>query len=198
MLKTAGHVKKYYKPCCLLYEEFKNRQGNNVTLKEFMKFVEKEAIGIEDDDQRMTFKGDMLEILSEIFFKAFSNSPQVGLTNYEPIPLEKDYGVDGFGINAAGKKCAVQIKYRSNPEDSVLYSEMARTFTSAIIQLNIPLEGDDCLYVFTTAFDVTVACQTVFGKKLRVISKSIISNEINNNVSFWDMAYKEIEETLLG
>lgn len=198
MLKTAGHVKKYYKPCCILYEEFKNRQGNNITLKEFMKFVEKEAIGIEDDDQRMTFKGDMLEILAELFFKAFSNSPQVGLTEYEPVPLEKDYGVDGFGVNAAGKKCAVQIKYRSNPEDSVLYSEMARTYTSAIIQLNIPLEGDDCLYVFTTAFGVTVACETVFGKKLRVISKSIISNEINNNVSFWDMAYKEIEETLLG
>jgi len=198
MLKTAGHVKKYYKPCCLLYEDFKNRQGNNVTLKEFMKFVEKETTGIENDDQRMTFKGDMLEILAEIFFKAFSNSPQVGLTDYEPIPLEKDYGVDGFGINAAGKKCAVQIKYRSNPEDLVLYSEMARTYTSAVIQLNIPLEGNDCLYVFTTASRVTTACKTVFGKKLRVINRDIISNEINNNINFWELAYKEIEETLLG
>lgn len=198
MLKTAGHVKKYYKPCCTLYEDFKNRQGTNATLKEFMKFIKKEALKITDDEESQVFKGDMLEILAEIFFKTFSNSPQVGLTNYEPVPLEKDYGVDGFGVNAAGKKCAVQIKYRSNPEDSVTYPELARTYTSAVIQLKIPLEGDDCLYVFTTAFGVTHPCETVFGKKLRVISKDIISNEINNNVSFWDVAYKEIEETLLG
>lgn len=198
MLKTAGHVKKYYKPCCILFEDFKNRQGTNVTLKEFMKQIKIMGAEIENEDDRKTFKGDMLEIMAEIFFKAFSNSPQVGLTDYEPVPLEKDYGVDGFGINATGKKCAVQIKYRSNPEDSVLYSEMARTYTSAVIQLNIPLEGDDCLYVFTTAHGVTTACETVFGKKLRVINREIISNEINNNVNFWNQAYKEIEETLLG
>lgn len=198
MLKTAGHVKKYYKSCCILYEDFKNRQGNNATLKEFMKHIKKMSEEIQDDEERQVFKGDMLEILAEIFFKAFSNSPRIGLTNYEPIPLEEDYGVDGKGINAVGKKCAVQVKYRSNPEDSVTYAEMARTYTSAIVQLNIPLEGDDCLYIFTTAFGVSVACKTVFGKKLRIINRDIIANEINNNVNFWDLAYKEIEETLLG
>lgn len=198
MLKTAGHVKKYYKSCCILFEDFKNRKGNDATLKEYMKFIKNTSAEIQDEDERQVFKGDMLEILAEIFFKAFSNSPQVGLSNYEPVPLEKDYGVDGFGVNATGKKCAVQIKHRSNPEDSVRYSEMARTYTSAVIQLGIPLEGDDCLYVFTTAFDVSIACKTVFGKKLRVISRDIISNEINNNVNFWELAYKEIEETLIG
>lgn len=198
MLKTAGHVKKYYKSCCIIFEDFKSRNGNNSTLKEFMKHVKSMSTEILDDDKRQTFKGDMLEILAEIFFKAFSNSPQVGLSDYKPVPLEEDYGVDGFGKNAAGKVCAVQVKYRSNPEDLVKYSEMARTYTSAVIQLDIPLEGDDCLYVFTTAFGVTVSCKTVFGKKLRVISKDIISNEINNNVNFWEFAYKEIEETLIG
>ncbi len=198
MLKTAGHVKKYYKSCCILYEDFKNRQGDNATLKEYMKFIKNTASVIQDDDERQVFKGDQLEILAEIFFKAFSNSPQIGLSNYEPVPLEKDYGVDGFGINAAGKKCAVQIKHRSNPKDLVSYSEMARTYTSALIQLDIPLEGNDCLYVFTTAFGVTIPCKTVFGKKLRVINRDIISNEINNNVNFWELAYKEIKETLLA
>jgi len=101
-------------------------------------------------------------------------------------------------MNAAGKRCAVQVKYRANPKDSVLYAEMARTYTSAVIQLKIPLEGEDCLYVFTTADDVTPACRTVFGKMLRVINKEIISNEINNNVNFWKFAYEEIKNTLLG
>ena len=196
MLKTAGHVKKYYKACCIIFEDFKNRNGQNATLNEFMKHIKKMANEIQEEDERLVFKGDMLEILAEMFFKAFSNSPAIGLSDYEPVPLEKDYGVDGTGINAAGTKCAVQIKYRSNPEDSVLYAELARTFTSGMIQLNIPFNTDNCLYVFTTAFKVTAVCETVFGKRLRVISRDIISNEINNNVSFWEFAYNEIAETL--
>lgn len=198
MLKTAGHVKKYYKPCCILFEDFMQREGKNVTLKEYIKFIVKETKDIEDEDAKQVFKGDMLEILAEIFFKAFSNSPQVGLSDYTPVPLEEDYGVDGFGVNAAGNRCAVQVKYRSNPADSVLYSEMARTYTSATIQLKIPLVGEDCLYVFTTSDDVTLACHTVFGKMLRVINRNIISNEIDNNVNFWKFAYEEIKDTLLG
>lgn len=198
MLKTAGHVKKYYKECCVLFEDFKQREGKDATLKEYMKTVMYQAKDLSDEDARNIFKGDMLEVLAEIFFKAFSNSPQVGLSDYNPVPLEEDYGVDGFGVNAAGKQCAVQIKYRANPKDSVLYSEMARTYTSATIQLKIHLEGADCLYVFTTAQDVTPACRTVFGKMLRVINREIISNEINNNVNFWNFAYEEIKNTLLG
>lgn len=198
MLKTAGHVKKYYKECCLLYEDFKQKEGKGSTLKEFMKTITNQSKEISDEEAKLVFKGDMLEILADIFFKAFANSPQVGLTEYNPVPLEEDYGVDGFGVNAAGKQCAVQIKYRANPKDSVLYAEMARTYTSAVIQLKIPLEGEDCLYVFTTADDVTPACRTVFGKMLRVINKEIISNEINNNVNFWNFAYEEIKNTLLG
>jgi len=197
MLKTAGHVKKYYKQCCVVFEDFMQRAGQNTTLKEYMKFIEAEAKNATDEETKLTFKGDMLEILAEIFFKAFSNSPLVGLSGYYPVPLEEDYGVDGFGMNAAGKQCAVQVKYRANPKDSVLYAEMARTYTSAVIQLKIPLEGDDCLYVFTTASDVTPACRTVFGKKLRVINREIISQEIDNNVNFWSTAYEEIKETLL-
>lgn len=74
---------------------------------------------------------------------------------------------------------------------------MARTYTSATIQLKIPLAGEDCLYVFTTVDDVTPACRTVFGKMLRVINREIIGNEIDNNVNFWKFAYEEIKSTLL-
>lgn len=198
MLKTAGHVKKHYETCCILFEDFKNREGKNATLDEFIKFVENRTINISDEEKKLILKGDMLEILAEIFFKAFSNDPRVGLTNYEPIPLEEDYGVDGFGTNAAGIKVPVQIKYRSNPTELVLYAEMARTYTSAVIQLDIPVRGKDSLYVFTTAYGVTVACETVFKDMLRIIDGNIIRDQIDNNVSFWETAYKEIEDTLLN
>jgi hypothetical protein len=197
MLKTSGHVKKYYRQCCVIFEAFKDRGTKDATLSEFMKAVEGHAKDIEKEKDRLIFKGDMLEILCEIFFKAFSNSPQVGLTNYTPVRLEEDYGVDGRGTNANGKECAVQIKYRANPLDSVNYAEIARTYSSAVLQMRIPLDGPDCIFVFTTANSVTPACTTVFGKMVRVLNKDIISQEINNNVSFWQLAFDEIKDTLI-
>lgn len=194
MLKTSGHVKKHYKTCCIVFEDFKD----GGTLDDYMKAVEAQASSIKDPDEQLVLKGDMLEILAEIFFKAFANDPRVGLTGYEPIPLEEDYGVNGFGVNAAGHKVPVQIKWRSNPTDLVLYAEMARTYASAMVQLNIPVEGRDSLYVFTTANDVTVACKTVFKDMLRVIDGNIIRDQIDNNVSFWNVAFEEIKETLLS
>jgi hypothetical protein len=67
-----------------------------------------------------------------------------------------------------------------------------------MVQLDIKVEGADSLYVFTTANDVTVACKTVFKDMLRVINGTIIRDQIDNNVSFWGVAYEEIKETLLS
>jgi len=197
MLKTSGHVKTHYKECCIIFEDFKNRNGADATLDAFKAAIEQHA-STKVPEEQYKFKGDMLEIFAEIFFKAFQNDPRVGLTDYTPVPIEEDYGVDGFGINAAGKKCAVQIKYRANPLDSVTYAELARTYTSAILLQQIPLEGDNCLYVFTTAFDVTSPNGIVFKKMLRPITANFIAQEIDNNVNFWNAAFNEIKETLLA
>lgn len=196
MLKTSGHVKKYYKPCCIIFEDFKERNGVDATLAEFIKSIETHAVDVKEEDARLSFKGDMLEILAEIFFKATATSPIHGLRNYSPIPLEEDYGVDGQGENAAGAKCAVQVKYRHDPFNSVLYAELARTYTSAILQLKMPMVEDNCLWVFTTANGVTSSCDHVFGNKLRIINRNIIHQEISNNISFWEFALNEIAETL--
>ena len=85
MFKTAGHVAKHYKPCCIIFEDFKNRGGSNATIEEYVKAVEHHAAGIKDLDARMAFKGDMLEILAEMFFKAFANDPRVGLKDKQGL-----------------------------------------------------------------------------------------------------------------
>jgi hypothetical protein len=82
--------------------------------------------------------------------------------------------------------------------DFVTYAEIARTYTSGRIQLELDLDADDSIFVFTTAIGVTVQCQNVLKKRLRVINRENISREIDNNVSFWQMAYDEVKETLLG
>jgi hypothetical protein len=196
MLKTSSHVKTHYKECCIIFEDFKNRNGVNATFDAFKGAIENSASSKPIEEQNV-FKGDMLEIFAEIFFKAFQNDPRVGLSDYTPVPLEEDYGVDGLGVNAAGKQCAVQVKFRSNPLDSVTYAELSRTYASAVLLQKIPLEGDSCLYVFTTAYDVTHPNGTVFNKMLRVISHKIISEEVDNNINFWNTAFEEIKDTLL-
>lgn len=190
-----GKIIAYDKSCCIIYDDFFNRAGVLATLDEFKKKLEELALEY-PEDERNVFKGDMFETFAEIFFNAFPNDPRVGLTEYTPVRLEDDYGVDGYGVNAAGKQCAVQVKYRSNPLDSITYGELSKTYTSSMLYQWVPLSGDNCLYVFTTAYDVTPPNNTVFKKMIRVISHKIISQEIDNNVNFWKFAYNEIKDTL--
>jgi len=208
MLKTSGHVKKHYKACCTIFDTFNTcAQAYKKTLQDgldvqglptfifedFLVEIEKWALKIQNPNDRDIFRGDMLEILAEMFFGAFANDPAVGLTGYTPVPLPKDYGVDGTGSNAAGTACAVQVKYRGDPTDYVTYAEIARTFTSAVLQLGVPLyNGSDNIFIFTSAYDVTVACKTVMGNKIHVLSRGIIKSKIDNNVSFWEYAFMEI------
>jgi hypothetical protein len=111
---------------------------------------------------------------------------------------EDDFGIDGFGVNASGLKCAVQVKYRSNCLELITYNDISKTDTSARRQYDLDLCGPNRIYVFTTSDGVTSACNKVFGKSIRVINKSIISRYIDNNSSFWNLAYSKIECTLLG
>ena len=201
MLKTAGHVKKYYKACCTIFDVFNSRRGVKVTFEDYLAEIEKWALKIHNPDvekeieERNVFRGDMLEILAEMFFGAFANDPAVGLTGYTPVPLPEDYGMDGQGNNAAGIDCAVQVKYRGDPTDLVTYAEIARTFTSAVLQRGLPLyNGSDNIFIFTSAFDVTVACKTVMGNKIHVLNRGIIQQKIDNNVSFWEYAFNEVKE----
>jgi len=195
VLKTAGHVKKHYKACCTIFEDFNNRKGVNVTFENFLAEIEKWASKIIEQEDQDIFRGDMLEILAEMFFGAFANDPAVGLIGYTPVPLPEDYGMDGMGNNAAGTTCAVQVKYRGDPTDLVTYAEIARTFTSAVLQRNLPLyNGSDNIFIFTSAYDVTVACKTVMGNKIHILNRGIIQNKIDNNVSFWEYTFNEIKE----
>lgn len=150
-------------------------------------------------DARNKFKGDMLEVLAEIYFNIFDADEAVGIKNYAPVDLGNDYGVDATGINVNGHKVAVQVKFRSNPiDDLITYADMSRTYTSGILQLgNMDLVlNNNTLYLFTTAAGVSGACQKVFGKKLVVINRGVISTKIDNNKNFWEDAYRLIFDKL--
>lgn len=120
----------------------------------------------------------------------------VGLTDYTPIPLTEDYGVDAMGLNPNGHRAAVQVKFRGNPDDSVTYAELARTFTSGLIKHQLDLMQSSTLYVLTTARDVTPQARHVLGDRIVLIHLDVLKTKVDNNLNFWPFALREVEETL--
>jgi hypothetical protein len=172
---------------------------NGFTFREWNNEVLRLARGLNlDDDTRNKFKGDMLEVFSEIFFKNFESDEGLGLTEYQPIDINDDYGVDARAVNVNGHHTAVQVKYRSNPEDKISYDDIARTVTSALFQLNMAdvYNHDRTVFLFTNAGGVTGAYNTVMQKKSVIITRSVIATKVDNNVTFWKNAYDLIYRTM--
>lgn len=171
-----------------IYRMMLNFQGGT-SFREFINAMERDATNAIDP---LKFKGDCLEIFAELFFNQFQNDPSVGLMNYEPVDIEDDYGVDATGFNADNRKVAVQVKYRSNPQELVLYEEIAKTFASGELLMDLDLKHKQSVYIFTTAIGVTPACKKVFGNRLVMINIDIIKQFVDNNANFWKQAYMEV------
>jgi hypothetical protein len=144
------------------------------------------------------FKGDMLEVFSEMFFNIFGADEGVGVTEYTPGDIGSDFGVDATGINVNGHNCVIQVKYRHNPLDVISYADIARTFTSAALQLHLKdvIEHDHTVYLFTTANGVSVAFEKVMGRKCVLVTRDVISTKVDNNKAFWRKCYEMMYYTL--
>lgn len=153
---------------------------------------------ITDLDERHKFVGDMLEVFSEIFFNVFYAHPAYGLTEYTPVDINEDYGVDATGVNVLGHKSAVQVKFRSNPLDIISYADIAKTFTSAVLQLGMEdvYNYPHTVFLFTNSNGVSHQFDHIMQSKAVIITNNIISNEVDGNVTFWKHAYDMIYEKL--
>lgn len=173
------------------------KDGEDDTIREFINALERitgpNGIEFRDQQDRLKFKGDALEVLSELFFTRFNSDPAIGLTNYTPISIEEDFGVDAKGTNANGDLSMVQVKYRSNPSEVVTYSEIARTFASGILQQGLDPTKERTIFVFTTAVDVSWQCRQIFENKLVVVGREIIAREIDNNRNFWRLCFEDVQ-----
>lgn len=191
-LRLEAHIAKYAEEIC---EIFHPDTGVR-TIEQFVLIVGKISERfLPDDDKVNQFKGDMLELLSEIFFGAFHADPKVGIIGYTPVPISEDYGVDATGTNVAGNACVVQCKLRSDPSEAITYEDMSKTYTAGRLRHHLSLEAEDTTILFTTCNSVSGACKEVFGTTLRVISRSIISQRIDNNPTFWAEAEQRLDLT---
>jgi hypothetical protein len=176
-----------------LYDAW-SQKNSGQTINNWIADVETLANTMPDTDSALKLRGDMLEVLSELFFNCFQADEAVGLKNYSPVVLGEDFGVDAIGINANGTKVAVQCKYKNL--EPVTYSELAKTFTSGLLNLQCDILNSNSIYVFTTAFSFSSAVDKVLGSKVVKIDRNVISRKIDNNRTFWQYAYDQIFETL--
>ncbi len=180
------------------FDLYQIAMGENYTFRQWNNAVNVMANRFNDLNVRNKFKGDMLEVFSEIFFALFQNDPSFGLTDYTPIAIDDDYGVDAVGTNANGHACVVQVKYRSNPLDVITYESIAKTYTAAILHLhkNDVFNYDNTVFLFTNSNSVSISFEKVMAKKAVVINRGVISTMVDNNSNFWSAAYNLIFATL--
>jgi len=176
-----------------LYDAW-SQKNSGQTINNWIADVETLANTMPDTDSALKLRGDMLEVLSEIFFNAFQNDEAVGVKEYAPVSIDEDYGVDATGINPNGIKVAVQCKYKNF--EPVTYTELAKTFTSGLLILKCDLMQANSIYVFTTAVAFSSAVDKNLGSKVVKIDRNVISRKIDNNRTFWQYAFDQIFETL--
>lgn len=168
------------------------RYGGKFILEDLCRAIEDFSFSVEEKD-RLKFKGDMFEVFAYFFFR-YIRDPSIGLEEYKSVPIEEDYGVDGFGISPNGLKSAVQVKYRSNPNNLVLYSEISKTFTSGQLMLKLDMDRENSIFVFTNAIDVTPACKHVLGDRLKLLGRDQLKHYVDNYVPFWKHMYERLEK----
>jgi len=185
-----SYPREYFELYSLAKDGFTFRQWNNEVSRIARRFT--------DIDECNKFKGDMLEVFAEIFFGIYKADEAIGITKYNPVDINDDYGVDATGVNVNGHNVAIQVKYRSNPAELISYADIARTYTSAIMQLNLSdvYEHNHTVYLFTNSGGVTGAFTKVMQNKVVVITKNEIKTKVDNNATFWNLAYNMIYKTL--
>lgn len=170
-------------------------------LSQFKSKLEKQA-GI--DVQAYPFEqylGDGFELLVELIIKLSKCDNRIGISDYRPVPNNQDNGVDGYGINLRGNRCAVQIKYRVNSREVLSSSKdnLSSFIAESVLEGVLPNTEDKIKnhYIFTTAQGLHHYTE---GQKFRG-SVHCFGNEelreiLDNNPHFWEECRKMVEENL--
>ena len=142
------------------------------------------------------FVGDWFEVFAEYFFKTCSNNGQYGVTYYEAVSNQKDWGVDGFGYAAAERDTSggrtpavVQVKFRSNPMDEISYTCLAKTFADGVKHYDLnPKRNNNVILFCNTETGANFLAKEALGDSLYVIDKRFLDKDTTGikTVKFWE------------
>lgn len=147
------------------------------------------------------YVGDGFEFLVELLIKLSPVDNRIGIVDYSPIQSNKDNGVDGYGKNLLNRKCAIQVKYRSNTEKVLTAGEdkLDSFITESVLEGIIPEQVEEIKnhFIFTTADGLHYYTNNEkFRGSVRCIGNKELRELLDNNVHFWDAALKAIHDNL--
>jgi len=164
----------------------------------FCRRLEKQGNLDTDRYDRDKYVGDGFEFFVELFIKYFKNDNRIGIHEYR-ANQGIDMGVDGFGLNMSLEKCAIQIKYRSNNTQELSgHQDHLNSFVAEAL-LNHGVNPPEklkvgvipTLYIFTSAKGLYWKTNDVkYQGKIKVIAYDDIRKMVDNNLGFWQDAYR--------
>jgi len=164
--------------------------------------LEKQAHQHPDAYSYEKYVGDGFEFLIELLIKLSPVDNRIGISDYRPVKNNEDNGVDGYGKNVNGNKCAVQVKYRSN-KNKVLTAgddKLDSFIAEALIKEGIiPEKEKKCKnhYIFTTAPGLHHYTETQkFRNSVECIGLPQLKELLDNNIHFWEKCLECILENL--
>ena len=162
-----------------------------------------QSYGYSDKDGSDKLKGDLFEIFAEIFFKLTSSDSRVGITDYTPEKSTDDYGVDGYGIAMNQFPCTVQVKFRSNPTESLTIKDLKNFQGLSYRKYKVPVESSQNLIVFTNCSGVHWNTETKVMENAVITFASFTSDSnhslnslLDNNYSFWKNVDKLVDHNI--
>jgi hypothetical protein len=165
------------------------------TLSQFMKRLEKQAQLYPERYPIEKYLGDGFEFFCEALIKSHPCDNRIGISEYVPV-TKNDNGVDGYGIGFYGKKCAIQIKYRSNTKGllTAINDKLDSFITES--QLNeVFLNEKINHYIFTTAKGLHhFTDHDKFRGMVKCLNYDEVSSLVHNNLHFWSFIRKEIAQ----
>ena len=190
-----------------LKHNFKSKAHDLVALFEdtkkmstFMRKLEKQADIDPVRYERDKYVGDGFEFFIELFLALHPNDNRIGISNYVPVQ-ENDNGVDGIGVNIHGNKCAVQIKYRSNPKYLLTSNadHLGNFMTYAMTEHNIISDNINLKnyrhFIFTTAQGLHYHTdQELFKSRVKCIGYIDLRGMVDSNIPFWTNALEIVKK----
>ena len=163
------------------------------TLSQFMKRLEKQAQLYPERYPIEKYLGDGWEFFCEALIKSHSCDNRIGIGSYVPV-TKNDNGVDGYGINIFGEKCAIQPKYRSNNKSLLTASEDSLDSFITESQINgVMLSKEYRHFVFTTAKGLHYYTnQEKFKGMVKCYGYNEIRSLVDNNIHFWNFIREQI------
>lgn len=170
-------------------------------LSTFCTKLERQAAVDESAYTYEKYVGDGFEFLVELLIKLSPTDNRIGISEYRPIG-NNDNGVDGYGINLLGKKCAIQVKYRNNSSTvlTATNDKLDSFMTEAMFEGIVPEIESKCKnhYIFTTADGLHYyTANEKFRKSVKCIGYQEIRELIDNNIHFWTGCNKIISENTI-